>query len=249
MTEQQIAVHTAEGSMPVSLIAPEGPPSPLVIVYMPAPGVMPSLLDFARRLSGEGYVVAVPHGYYRLGEDVVFNPTSGDPGVFAAMRAAAEQLTDEMVVSDTAALLAGLAGEPAVAEGPNGAVGFCMGARHVLAVMARFPDQFAAGSGLHPAFIVTDSPNSPHLALEGIKGELYMGFGAADQLTPVELIPQFEEQVRRHQIPYTADVHPEAEHGYMLPGRAFKPEAAELSWERTVGLFRRTLQRASPADD
>jgi carboxymethylenebutenolidase len=249
MTEQRIAVQTPDGLMPTSLISPDGPPSPGVIVYMPAPGVTPSLLHFARRLSREGYVVAVPHGYYRFGEDLVFDPASDDPSMLGPMRAVAHRLSDAMVLSDTDALLARLAAEPVVATGPKGAVGFGRGARHVLSVMAGFPDQFAAGSGLHPAFIVTDGPQSPHLRLEAIKGELYMGFGAADELTPVQLIPRFEEQVRTHHIFYTADVHPGAGHGFMLPGPAYAPEAAELSWRRTVALLRRTLHRASSAHE
>jgi carboxymethylenebutenolidase len=249
MTEQTIVVQTPDGLMPTRLVCPEGAPASVVIVYMPAPGVTPSLLHFAQRLAREGYVVAVPHGYYRFGENLVFDPTSGDPSVLGTMRALTHRLSDDMVVSDTDALLARLAGEPMVAEGPKGAVGFGMGARHVLSVMARLPDQFAAGSGLHPAFIVTDSPQSAHLHLDAIRGELYMGFGAADQHTPVHLIPRFEEQVRKHRIFYTADVHTGAEHGFMLPGPGYKAEAAALSWRRTVALLRRTLQRASSADE
>ncbi len=243
MTESEIAVNTPDGVMRTTIVRAEGVPSPLVIVYMPAPGVTSTLLDFARALAAEGYFVVVPHGYYRMGEDVVFDPASSDPSVLGRLRQAAHELTDDMVLSDTEALLGRLREEPECAEGPGGAVGFCMGARHVIRAMARFPDRFVAGSGLHPAFIVTDSPDSPHLGLLGIRGEIYMGFGAADQLTPVELIPRFEEQVHAHGIAYSADVHPGAQHGFMLPGRGYDPAAAERSWQRTLELFGRALHR------
>ena len=67
-----------------------------------------------------------------------------------------EQLSNAMVVEDTAALLAFIGGGEPVRPGGVGSIGYCMGGRHVLCVAGAFPDRFIAGASLHGTALVTD---------------------------------------------------------------------------------------------
>ena len=78
-----------------------------------------------------------------------------------------------------------------------------------------------------------------------MRGELYVGLGGADSFQPPEAFEPARAELERHGIRYVADVHEGADHGYMIPGTpAFHDSASERSWERTLDLFRRTLQDA-----
>jgi carboxymethylenebutenolidase len=114
--------------------------------------------------------------------------------------------------------------------------------------MTTFPDVFAAGAALHPSFIVTEGPDSPHLRISEIRGELYVGLGGADSVQPPDAFEPARAELDRHGIRFVADVHEGAEHGYMIPGApSYHDQACERSWERTLDLLRRRLLEASVA--
>jgi len=157
-----------------------------------------------------------------------------------------QRLDDGEVMEDTRAVLERLESEPAASGGPKGCVGFCLGGRLVVRAMSTFPDVFAAGSALHPSFIVAEGPDSAHLAIGEIRGELYIGLGGADTFQPPEAFEPARAELQRHGIPHTVDVHDGADHSYMIPGQpAYHDAASERSWERTLELLRERLQGAS----
>jgi carboxymethylenebutenolidase len=117
-----------------------------------------------------------------------------------------------------------------------------MGGRFGLRASHEFGSELAAASLLHPARLVTDEPDSPHLNVDGIRGELYFGFGEADEVTPLSSIPPLREQLERHDVAHRIEVLPGAEHGYTMPGRAaYNPQAAERAWAGTLDLFSERL--------
>jgi carboxymethylenebutenolidase len=163
------------------------------------------------------------------------------------MMAAAQGLTDEMAMEDTRAVLAHLEQESSGA-GDAGCVGFCLGGRLVVRGMTTFPERFAAGSALHPSFIVDDTPASPHLGMGSMRGELYVGLGGADGFQPPEAFAPARAELERLGVAHVVDTHAGADHGFMIPGApAFQEAAAERSWERTFELFERTLRTPATA--
>ena len=211
-------VQTADGPMPVHTRGAEGDPP--VVVLMAAPGVTDGLMTIADRLAAEWFRALVPELYHRLGAGVVFGPDEGPQ-----MRAAMAQLTDALVVADVGALLEALDADTDV-----GAIGFCMGGRFVVRVMAAHPQRIVAGAALHPTRLLQDGDDSPHLDLTRIAGPLYVGFGRDDTLVPPEHWAAVDEQVARHGKSVQIEVHAGAEHGYMLPGPRYLESAAEASW-------------------
>jgi carboxymethylenebutenolidase len=216
-------IETADG--PMALHAFGDAAAPAVLVLMPAPGINAGLLGFARNIADAGYFALVPDLYHRLGPELSFHP----PTQQAEMMEALNALTDAMVVADVAAVLATLPPDQ-----PVGAVGFCMGGRFVIRAMAAFPDRVTAGSALHPARLLQDAADSPHLDLAAIAGPLYVGFGEADAIVPPEHWAAVRRQLEQHGKDATIDVHPGAAHGYGLPGPNYQEAAAAASWTGTL---------------
>jgi carboxymethylenebutenolidase len=221
-TQATTDVTTDEGPMVVHVRGDEGDPP--VVVLMAAPGVTDGLLEVADRLASEGFWALVPELYHRVGAGVTFGPDEGQQ-----MRATMAGLTDAMVVADVGALLATLA-----AGADVGVIGFCMGGRFVLRAMAAYPERIVAGAALHPSRLLQDGDNSPHLDLARINGPLYVGFGRDDSIVPPQHWAAVDEQVTKHGKAVQIEVHPGAEHGYMIRGPRYLASAAEASWAGTL---------------
>jgi carboxymethylenebutenolidase len=250
MPEQELEIATADGSMRTFVAQPDGGgPFPVVLVYMDALGLRDELRDIARHVAAQGYYAVAPDLYYRFGDNVVFDAAKlGDPdsGEMQRMFGTMQQLGDDMVTSDTRAILERLESEPGAAGGPVGAVGFCMGGRLVVRAMTRFPERFAAGAALHPSFIVGEGPDSPHTEIGRMQGELYVGLGGADTFQPPAAFEPARAELEQHGVPHVVDVHEGADHGFMIPGApVFHEQAAARCWERVFDLFRRQLQGAA----
>ena len=252
MSEREERIQTSDGAMTTFVVHPDqGGPFPVILVYMDALGLRDELRAIGRRIADAGYLVVVPDLYYRFGDGITFDALKlGDPesDEMQRMFGTMQRLEDQAVMADTRAILDLLKNDSGASSGPKGCVGFCLGGRLVVRAMTTFPDVFAAGSALHPSFIVAEGPDSAHLGIGEIRGELYVGLGGADTFQPPAAFEPARAELERHGIRYVADVHEGAEHGYMIPGApAYHDQACERAWEKTLDLFRRTLQDASVA--
>lgn len=235
--------------MPVYISRPEAPGTfPLVVLFMDAPGVREDLHAATRRLSEAGYLTALPDLYYRLDDGARPKPerlASGDQQEFERMGAAAQSLIDADVLADTHALLARLATDGGVDLERWGCVGFCMGGRFGLRAATEFGGAMVAGALLHPSQLVTGAPDSPHRSLSGVRGELFLGFGENDHVTPVSSIPPLREALKRSDIPHRIEIYPGAEHGFTQPSLPpYNRDAAEGAWAGTLELLGRRLNAA-----
>jgi carboxymethylenebutenolidase len=250
VSEREERINTGDGTMTTFVAHPDdGGPFPVVVVYMDALGVREELRGIGRRIADAGYYVAVPDLYHRFGEGITFDASKlpdPDSGEMQRMQGYVQRIDDAKVIEDTRAILRELANDALASSGPKGCVGFCLGGRLVIRAMTAMPDEFVAGSALHPSHIVSDAPSSPHLSIGEMRGELYVGLGGADAFQPPQAFEPARAELERHGVTYVAEIHEGADHGYMIPGApAHHDEACERSWERTFDLFRRTLQGAS----
>ena len=236
MSQTTIDVTTPRGAMPVHVHCPDGDsPAARVLLFMDAPGIRPALHAHAERLANAGYTAILPDLYYPI--DPADRPDveklkARDPEEFARMREVVARLHDDDVIEDMRLLL------DATSGGPWGCVGFCVGGRFGLRAAETFGADLAAASLLHPSRLVTDEPDSPHLAVDRIRGALYLGFGEADHDTPVSSIPPLRERLEQHGVPHRIEVLPGAEHGYTMPGMpAYNETAAEQAWAETLELL------------
>lgn len=246
MPETEFHVATPDGTM--STIRIGDPHDPAVIVLMAAHGRNEEILDVGRRLAESGYCALVPDLFYRWGQNLTYNPVTELPLMVEILN----KMTDQQVVSDIGALVNTLDGRPV------GAMGFCMGGRFVVRAMGAYPDRIIAGSALHPSHLylepgtvdhqhsvqgqmVTlkqDDSDSPHLDIKRITGEIYIGFGAADDIVPQIDRETVRGEVERHGVRARIDTHPDAAHGFMLPGPWYQATAAEACWQATFDVLR-----------
>ena len=100
-----------------------------------------------------------------------------------------------------------------------------------------------AAAALYGVDMVTDAPDSPHLEVPHVKGELYFGFAEHDPGVEPHVVPTLKSALdntgRRHVLETVAGTH----HGFMFAIRPdFNPVAAEATWDKLFALWDRNLK-------
>ena len=240
MIEREIDVETPDGEMKTFVFHPEhGGAHPVVLYLMDAPSIRPALRDMASRLATAGYYVMLPYLFYRGGPFREFGMTDED---MHARQELMGTVTPTNIVGDADALLAHAASDPAASPGPAGAVGFCMSGGLVVSLARTRPERIKAGASIHGAWMVRDTPDSPHLDLEAVDAELHFAWCKDDPLAPEDHRAVMTDALDRGGVTYSLDLMTEAVHGFAPPGLRYDRYASELHWERVHSLFRRRLQ-------
>ena len=152
--------------------------------------------------------------------------------------AIANGTTEEMFLADIAAAMASLDADATVDTSRVGCVGYCIGARTVIRLLADQPDVFVAGVGLHPSFCVTPEPDSPHLAVPSITGRLHLAQGAADQVSSLTENQPLLDAVAELGDRGSVDVIDGADHGFSLANTpAYHEEGATRSYAKAFAIF------------
>ena len=167
---------------------------------------------------------------------------SGQAALNAWGRELMDQIDPTNILGDCQALLDHADGDPAAGDGKVGAVGFCMSGGLVISLARAEPERVAAVASIHGAWLVRDTDDSPHLGLDAVTAEVYLGWADNDQTAPPEEVPIMEKALTDAGVGYTLDFITDAVHGYAPPGgERYNREASELHWERVHSLFRRNL--------
>ena len=239
MIEREVTVTTAEGEMTTFVFHPEHEgPHPVVLYLMDAPSIRPALKDMASRLATAGYYVMLPYLFYRGGPFREFGLTDED---MHARRELMGSITPTNIVGDAEALLAFAADDPAARDGKVGAVGFCMSGGLAVSLARALPERVAAAASIHGAWLVRDTPDSPHLGLDTVTAEIYFAWVDDDPTAPPDTIPPMREALDAAGVSYTLDFIPDALHGFAPAGERYNRYASELHWERVHSLLRRNL--------
>jgi carboxymethylenebutenolidase len=242
MIDQQIDIQTRDGKTTTFITHPErGGPFPVIIFYMDAPAIREELRDMARRLGTSGYHVMLPNLYYRAGV-MELGPINPDPEsperklMFELMHS----LNIPLVMEDTKALLAHAEGDPAANTRIVGTVGYCMSGRYAVNAATHFPDRVKAAASVYGTHLATDQPDSPHLASQKTRAELYFACAETDIYAPQEIIDQVQAGMKG--TSNEVEIYPGTHHGFAFPKRpVYDRDAAERHWERLLALYRRKL--------
>jgi len=240
MVESEIEVTTPEGEMKTFVYHPEHDgPHPVVLYLMDAPSIRPALKEMAGRLASAGYYVMMPYLFYRGGPFREFGASDED---MHARRELMDTVTPTNIVSDAQALLDLADADPAATDGKVGAVGFCMSGGLVISLARAMPERVAGVASIHGAWLVRDTPDSPHLGLDAVSAEVHLGWADNDATAPPTDVPVMEKALQEAGLTYTLDFLTDAVHGYAPPGSdRYDHRASELHWERVHSLFRRNL--------
>jgi carboxymethylenebutenolidase len=241
MIDRHIDIATRDGAMNTFVTHPEeGGPFPVVLFYMDAPGKREELHDMARRLGSTGYYVVLANLYYRSVEE--FDVTAGPPDqARARMFELMATLDDDLVESDTAAMLAHVDAEPAADAGRIGCVGYCMSGPFSFAMACRHPDRIRAAASIYGVRLFGEGSSAA--IADQARGELYFACAEHDPYAPSEMIHGLEAHLRSIGADARVEWYPGTHHGFAFPQRpVYDKAAAERHWERLAALFGRNLR-------
>jgi carboxymethylenebutenolidase len=221
---------------------------PAVFIFMDIWGIREELLDIARQIGIVGYCCLVPDWYRGEGTARMLQKRgSEEVALHLNERSQSElldkghQLSDATVVADTRAVVSQSQGRAPIRPGNMGAIGYCMGGRHVMCVASSLP-QFTASACLHGTQLVSDAEDSPHHKAGNLRGEFYCGFGGRDSYTPPTLVERLNEVFKPLPARFSFQVHEGADHGYALRDRpAYERPAALRDWEQIFAMFHRQI--------
>jgi carboxymethylenebutenolidase len=244
MIDQQIEIPTKDGHTTTFITHPErGGPHALIIFYMDAPAIREELRDMARRLGTSGYYVMLPNLYYRSGV-MELGPLPADPEAPERKRMfqLMASINIPLVMEDTKALLAYADGQAAARTDIVGAVGYCMSGQYAVNAATHFPGRVKAAASIYGVQLATDRPDSPHLAGQKTRAELYFGCAETDVYAPMEIVDKVRQQMKADGANAEVEIYPGVHHGFAFPKRpVYDRDAAERHWERLLALYRRNL--------
>jgi carboxymethylenebutenolidase len=242
MLEKDVLVTTKYGRQPCFAACPDAPGAfPGILLFMDAPGFREELRDHARHIAKHGYFCLLPDLYYRLGT-IRFDVPRRNDAMSAVIRAAMKSLTNAALTDDIGGMLAFLDAQDKVAPGPVGCVGHCMSGPFAVTAAARFPRMRAAAS-LYGVDLVTDQPDSPHLLLPQVRGELYLAFAEVDPAVPANVVPELKAALAKAGTKHVLETIPGTHHGYCFAARNdYHPAAADQAWTKLFDLWERNLK-------
>jgi carboxymethylenebutenolidase len=104
------------------------------------------------------------------------------------------------------------------------------------------PHDVAAAASFHGGNLVTDEPDSTHLAAVQAQGELYVGHADNDGSMPPEQMARLTQVLAEAHVRHTAEVYPGAAHGWtQADTQAYDEASCERHWMRLLELFGRVL--------
>jgi carboxymethylenebutenolidase len=244
MIEQTVDIPTRDGASTTFIAHPERDgPHPIVLFFMDAPAIREELRDMARRIATAGYYVMLPNLYYRKGVlELADLPPLPEAEARARMFELMGSIDIPMVMDDADALLDYAGRDPAASPGPAAAIGYCMSGQYAINAAARHPERIACAASLYGVQLVTDRPDSPHLAAQKAKAELYFACAEHDPYAPLEMVQALDAALKDTRVKAEVELYPGAHHGFAFPQRAvYDKPSAERHWERLLSLFRRNL--------
>ena len=245
MIERSIQIVTPDGRMSTFICHPErDSPHPAIIIFMDAPGIREELRDMARRLGTVGYYVMLPNLYYRSNVEEL---AAAAAAANVDMRQKALQLMATinipLVMQDVDALLAFAGQDKAASRGPMGCVGYCMSGQYAINAAVRHKERIRAAASMYGVALVTDKPDSPHLAPQRTDARLYFGCAEKDQYAPLEMIERLRAEIAAKGGNAEVEIYPGTGHGFAFPSRpVYDKPAAERHWERLFTLFGAALK-------
>lgn len=207
------------------LVQPAGQgPYPAVLVIHENRGLNPYIEDVARRLAVEGFLALAPDG---------LSPLGGYPGNDDDGRAMQAKLDQQKLRTD---MLNGarFVKAHALSTGKLGVTGFCWGGGTTNWLATVMGADMQAGAPFYGAAAETAS-------VPKIKAPLLIHYADKDERINA-MRPAFEAALKDAGVPFEAHVYPGTQHGFHNDSTPrYDEAAAKLSWERTLGFFRKRL--------
>lgn len=248
MTGTMIDISAPDGTAEAYVSRPDEGEHPAVLLYVDAIGLRPRIEEMADRIASWGYIVMAPNVFYRDGTVAELRPTddltvpANREAFFGSAMGRVGAYTPDLSGPDLDAFLEALLDLPGVSGREIGATGYCMGGRLVLRAAGRHPAEVVAVGLFHGGGLVTDAPDSPHLAVAGARAEVIGGHADHDGSNGPEQIAALDAALEEAGLTYSTAVYEDAPHGYsMSDTAAYDEPATERHFRELEALFGRKL--------
>ncbi len=214
------------GEVRAHLARPKGETKlPSVIVIHENKGLHPHFEDVSRRIALEGFLAIAPDA---------LSPLGGTPEDIDKARSLMRELDREATIKNFVAAVHYLKTHP-LSTGKVGCTGFCWGGGMTNQVAVHSPNLLAAAPyyGRQPA--VEDVPK--------ITASMLLHYAGNDERINAG-IPAFEEALKKASVEYKIYMYEGAKHAFNNDTNEarYHKEAAQLSWQRTIALFKEKLK-------
>jgi carboxymethylenebutenolidase len=213
------------GTMRGYLVQPAGNgPFPAVLVIHENRGLNPYIEDVARRAAVDGFVTLAPDGLFPVGG----YPGNDDDG--RTLQAGLDQGKLRTDLVNSARFLKA----HKLSSGKLGATGFCYGGGIVNFLAANLGADLQAGVPYYGVAADTAS-------VARVKAPILAHLAEQDERIN-STYPAYEAALKAAGVPHQVHVYPGTQHGFHNNSTPrYQEAAAKLSWERTIGHFRKHL--------
>lgn len=240
-------VPAAEGLSAAYLAHPDEGAHPAVLLIPDVFGLRPAIRAMCERIASWGYTVLAPNLVYREhGLPLVPMMNLRDPDKMAsAMRTtfewtAAVPLDD--TVDDARVWFDWLAGQRFVTGDRVGVTGYCRGGFLALLLAERLSERVACAGIFHAARLVSDAPDSLHLGVGSVRGELLLRPADQDPGMDAGAQATLGRALDAAGVRYSQEVYPDAPHGYAMADTwRFQQAASERHYTELHELLDRCL--------
>lgn len=247
MDIQEIEVATDDGTAPCWIFRQEDKrPAPGVLFFPDAGSVRPTMNAMATRVAQLGYVVLMPHIFYRAGAYAPFDMMTvfSTPPERERLMTLVRSLDNVKGMRDAGHYLRALLAQPNVLGDRVGCMGYCIGGRLAFTAAGAHPDRVAAAAAIHGGGISTDAPESPHRQAAAIRGRIYVAVADEDpSCTPAQQA-ELVKTLAGAKVDFTLEHFAGCKHGFAVDDfPIYDRAAAERHWARVATLFADTLQQ------
>ena len=217
-------------AVPAYISLPPSGSGPGVVVIQEWWGLVPHIRDVADRLAAQGFVAVAP--------DLYRGKETAEPDEAGKL---VMEMQLEQAAKDMAAAVDALAAMPETTGEGVGVVGFCVGGGLALFLASRKPEVRAV------VCYYGFPRDGMNWDLSAVKGAVLGHAAEHDDFAPPEVTERIEGELRAAGVDVTFHHYPGTSHAFFNDARpeVHDPEAAELSWQRTLEFLRRHLGQTS----
>jgi len=192
--------------------------------------------------------VMLPNLYYR--ETPGFQLDFSSKESFERMRGLMGNVGNGMVVRDIQSLIGVAHASPNVDVSRVGVVGYCMSGPFALYAASQLADRVKAAASFYGVRLVTDKPNSPHVNLSSVTGEIYVACAEYDDYVPLSMVDEFEAAMVASGVRGRLERFWGMHHGFAFDDRPqHDVEGERRHWDALLDLFARNLKGQDEPDD
>lgn len=241
VTESDVNVTTPDGTADCYFVHPASGVAAGVLMWPDIFGLRPAFRQMGKRLAESGYSVLVVNPFYRVKKAPTAEAGAATP--IQDVRSLAQGLNETTQMTDAKAFIAWLDGQSSVSKTRKiGTQGYCMGGPIAFRTAAAVPDRVGAVASFHGGGLVTDAPNSPHLAAAKSKAQFLIAIAASDDARSPKDKDVMKDTFAQAGLPAEIEVYAGSAHGWCPPdSHVYNEPQAEKAWSRLLVLYGKAL--------